>query len=815
MDTKSKKIKYSFFTKLICWLMAILMFCLTFLIALKVVVGVYFFGVENLFDKKESAFLKTEPITYRLQRDVDNAFLTGTQSTLVYKTAFANQKDEIVKDIVNKFYSDKSEIIKSELEFAVNDYQGGYYPETDVVNEVDENGGVYESTVYIPEDKAIKEAQAALSTAKGTDFLKYEYLVRSNAFDGYGTYEYTVTVKENADEHSYSYAFDIPYTTKDVQSFVETEYEGYAAETISGFTTSDEALRQLEKLVNFKYYIENFDGDVYSNISSIPKDLSTRNNYILCNGKEVKTVGFEGVLISEKMPCKKLCVYLDENFKGDDVYGNLYKTYNALYSADFNVTLICFAVALLLCIIMTVIWLRLCGHKSGTDKVEIAPIDKIPNDIHFIVTFGLISISVICGLLFASESFYDVFYKSKTVLAVLTVVVAVVGMLLTEWLSSVVRIAKSDKSFFKNITVVYIFKAFSKLFSKIKCELCYKPKKMRKRTLICFAVYLLFNLILLTLTVLFIYTGCIPIGIILFIWDLVFNVFAIYEFSTFINQLDAVIDASSKGENIDFENKKVSEPIKILADNISNNNDRLNEAITDAVKKEQMKTQLITNVSHDLKTPLTSLISYSDLLTKCNIEDEDAKKYISVINQQSDKLKRLIEDLIEASKVSTGNVVLNKTKLNLSELAVQALGEFTPEFEKNGNELKSSEPETPPTVFADGTKTYRVLSNLLNNAKKYSAPGTRIYASVFAENGYGCFELKNISKDSLNISASELTERFVRGDESRTREGNGLGLSIAKDLCTIQDGVLDITIDGDLFKVVVRLPLDEPKMQTE
>lgn len=807
MDTKSKKFKYSFFTKFICWLMAILLCCLSFLLALKVVVGVYFFGVDSLLDKKEIAFLNTAPVTERLQRDIDNAFYTGAQNTLEYKNAFEKQKDEIVKDVVNRFYSDKSEIIKSELEFAVNDYQGIYYPETDDVYEVDGNGDVYESTVYAPANDAIKEAQEALNTAKGVGFLKYEYLVRSEAFEGYGTYDYTVTLGGNAGVRSYS--VDIPYTTKDVKNFIETEYEQYATGTLAEFTTSEAATQQLEKLVNFKYYIENFDGDVYSNISSIPKDLSTRNNYIFCNGKELKTIGFEGVSISEEMPCKKLCIYLDENFKSDDVYGNLYKTYNAVHSDNFNVILICFAVSLLLCVVITVIWLRLCGHKPNSDKADIALIDKIPNDIHFIVSFGLIVLSAIGCLIFASEIFYDVFYKPKTVLAILMVAVVAVGMFLTEWLSSVVRIAKSDKPFFQNITVVYIFKAFSKLFSKVRRELSYKPKKMRKRTLVCFAVYLLFNVILLTLAALLIVGDYLPIGIIVFIWDLVFNVFAIYEFSTFINQLDAVIDASSKGENIDFENKKVSEPIKILADNISNNNDRLSEAIADAVKKEQMKTQLITNVSHDLKTPLTSLISYSDLLAKCDIDDEDAKKYISVINEQSDKLKRLIEDLIEASKVSTGNVVLNKTKLNLSELAVQALVEFTPEFEKNGNELKSSEPETPPIVFADGTKTYRVLSNLLNNAKKYSAPETRIYASVYEENGYGCFELKNISKEPLNISASELTERFVRGDDSRTQDGNGLGLSIAKDLCTIQNGVLDITIDGDLFKVIVRLPLSE------
>ena len=209
-----------------------------------------------------------------------------------------------------------------------------------------------------------------------------------------------------------------------------------------------------------------------------------------------------------------------------------------------------------------------------------------------------------------------------------------------------------------------------------------------------------------------------------------------------------------------------------------------------------------------MKTPLTSIINYSDLLSKCDIADEQAKGYIKTINTQSEKLKRLIEDLIEASKVSTGNVTLNTVKLNLCELTVQAIVEFTPEFEKNRNEIKFNEPDEPIIVYADGTKTYRVLSNLMNNARKYSAPGTRVYASVYKDGSFGYFELKNISKEQLNISAEELTERFVRGDESRSKDGNGLGLSIAKDLCKLQGGGLDIVIDGDLFKVIIKLPIE-------
>ena len=173
---------------------------------------------------------------------------------------------------------------------------------------------------------------------------------------------------------------------------------------------------------------------------------------------------------------------------------------------------------------------------------------------------------------------------------------------------------------------------------------------------------------------------------------------------------------------------------------------------------------------------------------------------MGVIDEKANRLKRLIEDLIEASKVSTGNVVLNKTKINLNELATQAIVEYTDDFEKSDLELIFDESAAKHIVFADGTKVYRVFENLLSNAKKYSARGSRVYARLYSQNGFGCFEIKNISKEALNISAEELTERFVRGDKSRTQEGNGLGLSIAKELCRLNGGQLVISIDGDLFK---------------
>ncbi|MDE5996436.1 MAG: HAMP domain-containing histidine kinase, partial [Eubacterium sp.] len=251
---------------------------------------------------------------------------------------------------------------------------------------------------------------------------------------------------------------------------------------------------------------------------------------------------------------------------------------------------------------------------------------------------------------------------------------------------------------------------------------------------------------------------------------------------------------------------KLPQSLKILADGLESTNAQLQQAVIKAVKDERTKTELITNVSHDLKTPLTSVINYIDLLQKCDIEGEDAKKYMAVIAEKSNKLKRLIEDLIEASKVSSGNVTINKTLINLNELATQAVVEETADIEKNNLQIIFEEAVDKHIVMADGTKIYRVFENLLSNARKYSAPGSRVYARVYSDMHYGYFEIKNISKEPLNISADELTERFVRGDQSRSQDGNGLGLSIAKELCRLNNGELIINIDGDLFKATVKLP---------
>ena len=228
-------------------------------------------------------------------------------------------------------------------------------------------------------------------------------------------------------------------------------------------------------------------------------------------------------------------------------------------------------------------------------------------------------------------------------------------------------------------------------------------------------------------------------------------------------------------------------------------------AARNQLKSERMKTELITNVSHDIKTPLTSIINYVDLLQKPHTEEEQ-EMYLEVLSRQSNQLKKLIEDLMEMSKASTGNMTVDIMAVNAVEAVNQALGEFSDKFERIQLTPVFRQPEEPVYIKADGRLAWRVLSNLLSNAYKYALPGTRLYIDLMELDGKVIISLKNISREALNVSADELLERFVRGDVSRNTEGSGLGLNIAQSLMELQKGQLQLLVDGDLFKVTLVFP---------
>lgn len=243
-----------------------------------------------------------------------------------------------------------------------------------------------------------------------------------------------------------------------------------------------------------------------------------------------------------------------------------------------------------------------------------------------------------------------------------------------------------------------------------------------------------------------------------------------------------------------------------LADAVNNIGEGIDKAVRTSMKDEQMKTDLITNVSHDIKTPLTSIINYVDLLKRLKIDDEPAKSYIDILDTKAQRLKQLTDDLVEASKISSGNIILNKEKLNLNELVYQGIGEFSEKLEAARLEIVFGRSEGPAYIFADSRRMWRILENLLNNVCKYAMEGTRVYIDISVLNQIVTMHVKNISRQQMNISPDELTERFIRGDSARSTEGSGLGLSIAKSLTRVQGGEFEIYLDGDLFKVSVSFP---------
>lgn len=252
---------------------------------------------------------------------------------------------------------------------------------------------------------------------------------------------------------------------------------------------------------------------------------------------------------------------------------------------------------------------------------------------------------------------------------------------------------------------------------------------------------------------------------------------------------------------------KLTREHRELAEDINSIGEGLELAVAKSVKNERLKTDLITNVSHDIKTPLTSIINYVELLKQENFEDAKVRRYIEILEQKSQRLKTLTEDVVEASKVSSGNVTLEYINLNLAEMIQQVSGEFEERFQNRNLKEVLILPEEETIIRADGRRMWRVFENIYNNAAKYAMEGTRVYAELSRMGDEAVFNLKNISEQALNIPADELTERFIRGDISRSTEGSGLGLSIAKTLVQMQGGVFELYLDGDLFKVTVRFPI--------
>ena len=293
-------------------------------------------------------------------------------------------------------------------------------------------------------------------------------------------------------------------------------------------------------------------------------------------------------------------------------------------------------------------------------------------------------------------------------------------------------------------------------------------------------------------------------GFLLAVWTFAQALALLYAFSV-MKRLQIAAKTIADGE-LDYrvDTKRMLWDFKAHGEALNHIGEGLSLAVDDRMKSERMKTELITNVSHDLKTPLTSIVNYVDLLKKEELTGA-AADYVDVLDRQSARLKKLTEDLVEASKASTGNLPVSLETVELGEFLEQVQAEYAARLQKATLEIVTEPTPEHLTARADGRYLWRILDNLLGNVCKYALPGTRVYLAAEEREGYSVISVKNISREKLNISAEELMERFVRGDDARNTEGSGLGLSIARSLAALMDGELKLTIDGDLFKAEVWL----------
>ena len=477
--------------------------------------------------------------------------------------------------------------------------------------------------------------------------------------------------------------------------------------------------------------------------------------------------------------------------------GLLYK----IRFAVFAVILICFILGLLLFIFL----MMAAGHRGGSGDVSLLLIDRMPMDLALAV---VLFFSFMCGALVlemwdiraSAEKTFCAFGVGLTLsyIAVLAFCMSfAVNVKVGGWWERTVicKLWRLIGRFFR-----WLWRMLGITFRALRETIA--GVRMGQR------VWALF----------FLFVFCEFVGLVIFRHEPSFLMFfwLIEKIIFFLALMKILLDfgkvkqagAEIAGGNLEYkvETEKMLVDMADVGNSLNTIGNGITSAVEERMKSERMKTELITNVSHDIKTPLTSIINYTDLLTKLDLKDPKAQEYLEVLGRQSARLKKLIEDLIEASKASSGALKLDMEKVNASMLLMQALGEYEEKFRRKGLDLRVTGETSEMMVRADSRYLWRIFDNLMSNMLKYAQAGTRAYIDMSCDAGEISIIFRNISETPLNITGDELMERFVRGDSSRSTEGSGLGLSIADSLVTLMGGAMEIVVDGDLFKVVVRMP---------
>lgn len=527
-------------------------------------------------------------------------------------------------------------------------------------------------------------------------------------------------------------------------------------------------------------------------VDKIKEELSKNSYYWNYENKEVKTnisnLSIEDIkyvyqykTLEENYDCTIYTSINEDVTQFHDDYYNSYITYkictNSVKTAIINIM-----ITIVLVIVSAILITIYAGRKRNFKEIQLELIDKIPLEIILVAMF----IPFIILLLLGIELSYSL--NIATIIGNIGILIIMYSIALISY-ESIVRRIKTN-TILKNTIIYRLCKWIKNGVKNI-----FNNFSLAAKIIVILACMLIFTLIFSNWG----FTGIILL-IAMYVFAFKYYFDNITKFLNIKNTVKKIYEGDTKVRLQEDEYTGVLKELCIYVNDIAGG---FTNAIDKSLKSERMKTELITNVSHDIKTPLTSIINYVDLLKKEDIQNEKAKEYLDILEQKSQRLKRLTEDLIEASKASSGNIKLDMKKINVNELIKQISGEFEDKFKNKNLDLNIEIPKEDVFILADSRYLYRVMENMYTNIEKYAMENSRVYVDLLEENKKVKIEIKNISKEKLNISANELMERFVRGESSRNTEGSGLGLSIAQSLTKLQKGEFGIYLDGDLFKVII------------
>lgn len=469
--------------------------------------------------------------------------------------------------------------------------------------------------------------------------------------------------------------------------------------------------------------------------------------------------------------------YVDENIEGTERYGRAEYWITKAYNMKYLIVVLT-VIAAIISIVMFIYIMCIAGYHDKGEEPQPGLLEKLPFDVYTLLMIAIAGFQLGMGLL-------------DSLPAVIVFGVIDIVLIILYLMSFAVRIRTVGV-----IKRTFIYMVSSFVFGNLGYLL--KNTSLVWRTALAMLALCFLELVGL------ISYGAYVEGVGLWFLEKLVLFPIIMYIAIGLRKLQKGGEAIAEGDlayKVDTEH--LLWDFKRHGENLNNISSGMSAAVDERMKSERLKTELITNVSHDIKTPLTSIINYVDLIKKENVENETVQKYVEVLDRQSTRLKKLIEDLVEASKASTGNIKVDMAPCEAGVLLNQMQGEYEDKLKALNLELVTKMPEDPVTIMADGRHMWRTLDNLMNNICKYAQPSTRVYIDLEVKESKAVITFKNISKYGLNISADELMERFVRGDASRNTEGSGLGLSIAKSLTELQGGKLELAIDGDLFKAIL------------